>query len=103
VIGADAVREAVQRPLEQIVDGVMQLLERTPPELSADIADRGLMLVGGGALLRGLDELLRRRVGLAVTIAEDPLTTVARGAGQALEELHKLTPARSRRRRRRRS
>jgi rod shape-determining protein MreB len=103
VVGADAVREAVQRPLEQIVDGVMQLLERTPPELSADIADRGLMLVGGGALLRGLDELLRQRVGLAVTIADDPLTTVARGAGQALEELHKLTPARSRRGRRRRS
>jgi rod shape-determining protein MreB and related proteins len=73
------------------------VLERTPPELSSDIADRGLMLVGGGALLRGLSDLLRRETGLHVTVADDPLTTVARGAGQALEELAALRHGRRRR------
>ncbi|MFL5928844.1 MAG: rod shape-determining protein [Gaiellaceae bacterium] len=96
-----AVCAALQRPLAQIIEGVELVLERTPPELSADIADRGLMLVGGGALLPGLDQLLRRRTGLAVTTTEDPLTTVARGAGMALEELHQLPTARRSRRRRR--
>jgi rod shape-determining protein MreB and related proteins len=67
------------------------LLERTPAELSADIAERGLTLVGGGALLRGLDELIHRRTGLQVTIDDEPLTTVARGAGKALEELETIT------------
>jgi rod shape-determining protein MreB and related proteins len=89
-IRADQVRDALSHPLNQIVDAVKDLLERTPPELSSDVADRGLMLVGGGALLRGFDELLRIETGLAVTVAEDPLTTVARGAGQALEELAAL-------------
>jgi len=68
-------------------------------QLAADIADRGLMLVGGGALLRGFDQLIRQRTGLAVTVAEEPLITVARGAGLALEGLHHLTPARKSRRR----
>src|SRR5262249_9559763 len=66
------------------------LLERTPPELLSDIADRGLMPVGGGALLHGFDELLRRETGLPVTVADDPLTTVAPAAGQGLEELATL-------------
>jgi len=103
-VDAFGVQRALQRPLDQIIDAVTQMLERTPPELSADIADRGLMLVGGGALLRGFDQLLREKTGLPVTVAEDPLTTVARGAGRALEELHHLTGAgrKSRRRRRRR-
>jgi rod shape-determining protein MreB and related proteins len=103
-VDAFGVRRALQRPLDQIIDAVTQMLERTPPELSADIADRGLMLVGGGALLRGFDQLLRERTGLPVTVADDPLTTVARGAGRALEELHHLTGARrkSHRSRRRR-
>jgi rod shape-determining protein MreB and related proteins len=83
----------LQSPLALILEGLESLLERTPPELAADIADRGLMLVGGGALLRGLDTLLRQRTGLAVTIADEPLITVARGAGLALEGLHHLTPA----------
>jgi rod shape-determining protein MreB and related proteins len=95
-INSDLVRHALQRPLAQIIDAVKSLLERTPPELSADIADHGLMLVGGGALLRGLSDLFRQETGLHVTVADDPLTTVARGAGQALEELAALRP-RSRR------
>jgi rod shape-determining protein MreB len=100
-VSADAVCAALQRPLAQIVDAVKLLLERTPPELSSDLAGGGLTLVGGGALLQGFDELLRKQTGLAVTIAEEPLTTVARGAGQALEELHHLTPQRKRRLRKR--
>jgi rod shape-determining protein MreB len=92
------VRHALARPLGQIVDGVKSVLERTPPELSSDIADRGLMLVGGGALLRGFSDLLRLETGLHVTVADEPLTTVARGAGQALEELASLAPRRNRHR-----
>ena len=104
VVGADEVRLALEQPLAQIVDAVKDVLERTPPELSSDVADRGLMLVGGGALLRGIDELLRIETGLPVTVADDPLTTVARGSGQALEELDTLGTSfgRGRRRRRRR-
>jgi rod shape-determining protein MreB len=86
-VDAERVRAALERPLAQIVDAVKDLLERTPPQLFSDIAERGLMLVGGGGLLPGFDELIRRETGLAVTLADDPLTTVARGAGQALEEL----------------
>jgi rod shape-determining protein MreB len=103
-VTADQVLAALQRPLAQIVDAVRLLLERTPPELSADVGERGLMLVGGGALLRGFDQLLRTETGLPVTVAEDPLTAVARGAGQALEELERLPaarPSRAVRRRRR--
>jgi len=103
-VEASAVQRALQRPLGLIIDAVKLVLERTPPELSADIADSGLMFVGGGALLPGFDQLLRRETGLPVTVADDPLTTVARGAGQALEELDHLTPSlrASHRRRRRR-
>jgi rod shape-determining protein MreB and related proteins len=90
-VDADLVRAALRRPLAQIVDAVRSVLERTPPELASDIAGGGLTLVGGGALLRGFDQLLSRETGLAVTVAEEPLTTVARGAGQALEELATLT------------
>jgi rod shape-determining protein MreB and related proteins len=86
-VAATQVERALQRPLALIVEAVKSLLERTPPELSADVADRGLTLVGGGALLRGLDDLLRQETGLPVTVADDPLTTVARGAGHALERL----------------
>ncbi|HET7647088.1 MAG TPA: rod shape-determining protein [Gaiellaceae bacterium] len=101
-VDADAVVAALQRPLDQILEGLELVLERTPPELAADIADRGLMLVGGGALLRELDALIRSRTGLAVTKSEDPLTTVALGAGLALEDVDKLPLAHARRGRRRR-
>jgi rod shape-determining protein MreB and related proteins len=101
-IGAAQVQRALERPLAQIVDAVKLVLERTPPELSSDVAERGLMLVGGGALLRGFDQLLRQETGLPVIVVDDPLTTVARGAGEALDELERLTPSVRPRRRRRR-
>jgi rod shape-determining protein MreB len=81
------VTRALERPVAQIVEGVKDLLEQTPAELSADVADRGIMLVGGGSLLRGFDDVLRNETGLVVTRDPEPLTTVARGAGSALEEL----------------
>jgi rod shape-determining protein MreB len=84
---ADDVREALQRPVSQIVDIVKQTLEATPPELAADIAVRGIVLVGGGSLLRGLAELMRAETQLPVHVADSPLTCVAIGAGQSLEEL----------------
>ena len=90
-------RAALQRPLAQIAAAVTDVLERTPPELSADLGARGLTLVGGGALLHGFDRLLEQETGLTVTVDADPLTTVARGAGEALEELETLKPARRRR------
>ena len=77
-------------PLSQIVQAVRNALEQTPPELGADIAERGLVLTGGGALLRGLDRLLAEETGLPVLIAEDALTCVARGSGKALEMVGKL-------------
>jgi rod shape-determining protein MreB len=90
---------ALERPLAQIVAAIKDLLEETPPQLSADIADRGLTLVGGGALLNGFDELVRRETGLHVAIDAEPLTTVARGAGKALEQVESFRarpPARAR-------
>jgi rod shape-determining protein MreB and related proteins len=91
------VARALERPVAQIIEGVKDLLERTPAELSADVADRGLTLVGGGSLLRGFDDVLRRETGLAVTPDAEPLTTVARGAGSALEELGESRGRRHRR------
>jgi rod shape-determining protein MreB len=79
------VLEALQDPLSDIVDAVRTALESVPPELSGDIAEQGIMLTGGGALLRNLDKLLMEEVGLPVRVAEDPLTCVARGGGRALE------------------
>jgi rod shape-determining protein MreB len=85
-VTADEAREALQRPLAQIVDTVKETLEATPPELAADITNRGIVLVGGGSLLRGLDELMRMETHLPVYVAESALTCVATGAGQSLEE-----------------
>jgi rod shape-determining protein MreB and related proteins len=84
---AEEVRQALQRPVSQILDTVKQTLEATPPELAADIANTGIVLVGGGSLLRGLDELMRIETQLPVYLADSPLTCVAIGAGQSLEEL----------------
>jgi rod shape-determining protein MreB len=99
-IRADRVHAALQRPLNQIAAAVNDTLERTPPELSADLASYGMTLVGGGALLPGFDELLSRHTGLRVSVADDPLTAVARGAGSALGQLEHLTPETGSRRRR---
>ena len=89
-ISSNEILEALTEPLNQIVQSVKNALEQTPPELGADIADRGLVLTGGGALLKGLDRLLAEETGLPVMIAEDPLTCVARGSGKALEMIGKL-------------
>jgi rod shape-determining protein MreB and related proteins len=80
------VREALSETLDRIVEAVRQALERTPPELASDILERGIVLTGGGALLRGLDKRLRHETNLPVNVAEDPLTCVARGAGKVLED-----------------
>jgi rod shape-determining protein MreB len=97
LVSATQVRSALERPLEQIVAATKDVLERTPAELSADLVGPGITLVGGGALLPGLDTLLTAETGLPVTVATDPLTTVALGAGQALEEFAALKPRRRRR------
>lgn len=89
-INSNEVLEALSVPLNQIAQAVRNALEQTPPELGADIAERGLVLTGGGALLRGLDRLLSEETGLPVMIAEDPLTCVARGTGKALEMIGKV-------------
>jgi len=81
------IREALQEPVGQIVNALRECLERTPPELAADIVDRGIYLTGGGALLRGLDLLMREVTNLNIRVAEDPLTCVVRGAGRILENL----------------
>jgi rod shape-determining protein MreB len=85
VINSTEVLSAISDPLSSIVSAVKTALEQTPPELSADIAERGIVLTGGGALLRSLDKLLSRETGLPVMVAEDPLTCVTRGGGKALE------------------
>ena len=84
-LNSNEILEALQEPLSGIVSAVKTALEQTPPELAADIAERGMVLTGGGALLRDLDRLLMEETGLPVLIAEDPLTCVARGGGRALE------------------
>lgn len=84
-IHAEEITEALKEPVKKIVDVVKVTLERTPPELAADILDRGIMLTGGGALLNGLDELLKRETGMPVLVADDPLSCVAKGCGQILE------------------
>ena len=85
-INQGQIAEALSEPVGQIVEGVRIALENTAPELAADIVDQGIVLTGGGALLKGIDEVLRDETGLPVTIADDPLTCVALGTGRALED-----------------
>ncbi|MFQ5520441.1 MAG: rod shape-determining protein, partial [Candidatus Methylomirabilia bacterium] len=87
VITDEEVREALRDPILSIVDTVRSCLERTPPELVADIMDKGIVLTGGGAMLKGLDSLLRQETNLPVTITDDPLSCVVRGIGEVLAEL----------------
>jgi rod shape-determining protein MreB len=82
--------EAISDSLDSIVQATKQALEQTPPELSADIGDKGMVVAGGGALIRDLDRRLCEDTGLPVVIADDPLTCVARGCGKALEEMNTL-------------
>jgi rod shape-determining protein MreB len=84
-LNSNEILEALQEPLAGIASAVKQALEQTPPELGADVADRGIVLTGGGALLRDIDRLIAEETGLPVVVAEDPLTCVARGGGRALE------------------
>jgi len=89
-ISSNEILEALTDPLNSIVSAVKSALEQTPPELAADIAEKGMVLTGGGALLRDIDRLLMEETGLPVIIAEDPLTCVVRGSGKALEKLEHL-------------
>lgn len=89
-INSEEIREAIMEPISIIVDAIKDALENTPPELAGDIVDRGIVLTGGGALLRNIDLLIREETGLPITIAEDPLSTVAMGAGIALDQLDAL-------------
>jgi rod shape-determining protein MreB len=87
VMNSDEVREALAEPVNQIVDAVRSVLERTPPELAADIVDRGVVLTGGGSQLRSLDVLLREETGLPVMVSDSPECAVVLGTGRALDEL----------------
>jgi rod shape-determining protein MreB len=89
-ISSNEILEALTDPLNSIVSAVKSALEQTPPELAADIAEKGMVLTGGGALLRDIDRLLMEETGLPVVIADDPLTCVVRGSGKALENVDRL-------------
>ena len=84
-ISSDVVYECMKEFINQIIDSIKSILERTPPELSADILDRGIVLTGGGALLRGLEELIEEKTGINTMTAEDPMKVVAVGTGQFVE------------------
>jgi rod shape-determining protein MreB len=99
ILSSEEVRHALEEPVNQIIDAIKSTLDKTPPELAADIMDRGIVLAGGGALLQGLDERLRHETHMPVHLAESPLTCVAVGSGRSLEEfdaLHRSSRARSR-------
>ena len=90
VISSEEVREALQEPLGQILDAIRITLENTQPELASDLIDRGIIMVGGGSLLRNIDKIVAKETGLPVRVADDPLTAVARGTGIVLEQLDSL-------------
>jgi rod shape-determining protein MreB len=90
IISSQEIRSAIEEPVAAIIEAVKATLDKTPPELSSDIMDRGIVLTGGGALLRGLDERLRQETGMPVHIAEQPLNCVAIGAGRCLDEFDSL-------------
>jgi rod shape-determining protein MreB len=92
-LNSNEILEALQEPLAGIVGAVKVALEQTPPELGADVAERGIVLTGGGALLRDIDKLLMEETGLPVVVSEDPLTCVARGGGRMLELIDEHGPA----------
>jgi rod shape-determining protein MreB len=91
-LNSNEIQQALEEPLQGIVSAVRQALERTPPDLGGDVAERGVVLSGGGALLRNIDKLLTKETGLPVVIADDPLTCVARGGGRILEIMQEHGP-----------
>ena len=91
VVSAEEIRRAIDEPVNAIIDAIKATLDRTPPELAGDIMDRGLVLTGGGALLRGLDERLRHETGMPIVIAERPLDCVVLGSGKCVEEFEALS------------
>src|SRR6266545_2312848 len=89
-VGAEEIRKAIEEPVNQIVDAVKNTLDRTPPELAADVMDKGIVLTGGGALLRGLDERLKHETSMPIHLADEPLHSVAVGSGKCVEEFESL-------------
>jgi len=89
-LNAGEIREAMADPLSKIVDAIKRTLERTPPELAADIVERGIMLAGGGALVRGINDLVTKETGILTHVAEDPLLCVVNGCGAILDDFRKL-------------
>jgi rod shape-determining protein MreB len=92
VVSAEEIRKAIEEPVNAIVDAVKTTLDKCPPELSGDVMDRGIVVTGGGALLRGLDERLRHETGMPIHIADNPLHSVAMGSGKCVEEFEVLQP-----------
>jgi len=90
VVNSDEIRDALSEPINAIVEAVLTALERTPPELAADISDKGIVLTGGGALLKNLDVLLREETGLPVMVCDDPISAVVLGSGKALDHIELL-------------
>jgi rod shape-determining protein MreB len=88
-VHSSEIREAIQEPIQQIVDAIRRALEITPPELASDIVDRGIIMAGGGAMIRGLDVLLSQETSLPIRLDEDPLTCVVRGTGRILDDPEK--------------
>ena len=88
-VSSDEIRQALKDPVNQIVEAVKRCLEQTPPELAADILERGIILAGGGSLLKGIDQIIRERTSVPVNVSEDPLLSVVRGTGMVLENLKK--------------
>ena len=82
------IRDALVEPLSRVIDAIKSTLEETPPELSADIFDNGIMLTGGGALLRGINKLIAKETGMIVHVADSPLDCVALGSGKRIEEMY---------------
>ena len=93
ILSSEEMRQALEEPVNQIIDAIKATLDKTPPELAADIMDRGIVLAGGGALLKGLDERLRHETQMPVHLAESPLTCVAVGSGRSLEEFDAISTA----------